>query len=178
MPDSDTLPTLTKGEADWAAHAAALKARAAAASAGADPQAIEALLLAGTPEAGILALGGKIIGAPAVGHLMLIQQVRSFYAQSGGEDDTLAIAYALLYPQQTWEIIFTGPESERLLTLKKAVFLFSLTIQTEDLENINRWLSYHFGLLGEDTEGNAPGAETSLPSGPADPAPATAPAGS
>lgn len=170
---------MTKGEAAWAAHAAALKARAAAATAGADPQAVEALLLAGTPEAGILALGGKIIGAPAVGHLMLIQQVRAFYASSGAaEEDTLAIAYALIFPQEAWKIIFTGPESGRLLALKEAVFLFSLTIQTEDMENLNRWLSYHFGLLGEDTEGNAPGAETSLPSGPAEPAPATAPAGS
>lgn len=168
-PPDDGRPKLTKQQAEWAVHVAAIKARQEAAARGADPGAAAALLAAGTGER--LAVAGLVLVPPSAGHLLLLDQVETLYAAENKRPNSLVLSLCLATPADVWELVNRpgADAADRVYAIDSLGFALSLRLEPGDIERIRDWLGRHFQMISGDpdtadaAEGNGPGSLVAAP---------------
>ncbi len=142
-------PEITKLQADWHVHVAAIHAQTAAAKSGCDPESATALLDAGAGGLTIAGVTFPPLGASLVLALPLFGKLISkseLLQQDGCE--MAAMALGLYDTPAFWRLLRAGD----ITKLEEAVFDFMGRFTLGDLSRITAWINSEYKRLRGDAE--------------------------
>jgi hypothetical protein len=139
-------PQITKRQANYNIHLAAMEARKKALLAAPNGQA----LLKGLQRP--VKIGKYEIGVLQLGHSLLVADVMGAFDAAGKEMTRLETFACLAAPEDVFAAMQDAPAGEAWKAVGKLAFAISLNISPDDMGRFNRWMDREFDALGADEE--------------------------